>query len=226
MRLTAPIVVVAAGAIAQPANSWLPELDRVAVTDARVRAAMQKVRRAEFLPEAQQKFEFEDRPLPIGYQQTTSQPTLIALMLQQLKLKPDCKVLEVGTGSGYQTALLAELCSEVASIDIVEPLAIQAKARLAALGYKNVSVKAGDGYLGWPEKAPFDAITVGAGAPKVPAPLIAQLKAFGWLVMPVEEQLEVLTKKADGGITTTRTLDVRFVPLTGPNADHDRRTKK
>src|SRR5205085_568667 len=167
--------------------SWRPVLEQQGVTDARVLAAFEKVRRADFLPEEQKPHEMEDHPLSIGYAQTTSQPSLIALMIQAMGLKPGCRVLEVGTGSGFQTALLAELCSEVESIEIVEPLATRASKRLLELGYKNAFVKAGDGYLGWPEKAPFDGIVVGAGAPKIPPPLVDQLKPGAKLVIPVGE---------------------------------------
>jgi protein-L-isoaspartate(D-aspartate) O-methyltransferase len=188
---------------------------------------MDKVRRAQFLPESVRVYEYEDRPLPIGFNQTTSQPSLIAIMIDQLQLKPGCSALEVGTGSGYQTALLAELCTRVASIEILDPLAEQAAARLRELGYKNAQVKAGDGYLGWPEKAPFDGIVVSASAPKVPDPLVAQLKAGGRMVIPVGEgvdgRLLIVVKQPDGGYTSERSLPVRFVPMTGDQAERDRR---
>jgi protein-L-isoaspartate(D-aspartate) O-methyltransferase len=204
-------------------------LEQAGVTDARVVQAMEKVRRADFLPGAQQRRALEDRPLPIGHEQTTSQPSLIARMLQAMRLAPGCRVLEVGTGSGYQTALLAELCQEVYSVEIVAPLAQRASERLAALGYRNAHVKAGDGYQGWPEHAPFDGITVGAGAARVPQPLVEQLAPGGRLVIPVEESgatyVLVVTKHDDGTTSSERTLPVRFVPLTGEAAERDRRAR-
>jgi protein-L-isoaspartate(D-aspartate) O-methyltransferase len=188
---------------------------------------MEKVRRANFLPESVRDEEYQDRPLPIGYGQTTSQPSLIAMMVDALKLQPGCNVLEVGTGSGYQTALLAELCTKVASIEIVAPLAERARTRLRELGYRNIDVKAGDGYLGWPEHAPFDGIVVSAGAPKVPPPLVKQLKVGARMVIPVGQgdslRLQILTKRADGSYATEDSLPVSFVPLTGDHADRDRR---
>lgn len=205
---------------------WGKALEEAGVTDKRVRAVMEEVRRRDFLPPDAQRDELEDRPLYIGHGQTTSQPSLIARMVQELGLKPGCKVLEVGTGSGYQTALLARLCKEVYSIDIVEPLATAAKERLAALGYKNAHVRAGDGYAGWPEKAPFDGIVVCAEAPRVPQPLVDQLAVGGRLVIPLEGPrhgvLKVLEKDASGKLLEKATLDVAFVPLTGEAAEKDR----
>lgn len=208
-------------------KSWEPLVRAQGVRDERLIRAMEKVRRADFLPESMRPHEREDRPLPIGYDQTTSQPTLIAIMIDALQLKPGCNVLEVGTGSGYQTALLGEMCAYVSSIEIVGPLAERAAARLKELGYKNIDVKAGDGYLGWPQHAPFDGIVVSAAAPKVPAPLVAQLKPGGRMVVPVEERwheaLLIVTKQADGGYSSEKSLPVAFVPLTGDQAERDRR---
>jgi protein-L-isoaspartate(D-aspartate) O-methyltransferase len=207
-------------------KSWRATLESAGVTDARILQVMDKVSRAEFLPPEQRAREFQDRPLPIGHGQTTSQPSLIALMIQAMKLRPGCRVLEVGTGSGYQTALLAELCREVYSIEIIPPLAERAGKLLSALGYRNAHVKSGDGYLGWPERAPFDGIVVGAGAPRVPQPLVDQLAPGAKLVIPVEggrdAHLLIVTKKPDGSTTTERSFPVAFVPLTGENADRDR----
>ena len=209
-----------------PSRFWEPLLRAQGVTDERLIRAMEKVRRADFLPESMKPYEREDRPLPIGYDQTTSQPSLIAMMIDALQLKPGCNVLEVGTGSGYQTALLGELCARVASIEIVAPLADRAAMRLREFGYKNVEVKAGDGYVGWLERAPFDGIVVSAGASKVPTPLIAQLKPGGKMIIPVEDRwrqsLLLITKQADGGFTSERSLPVAFVPLTGEQAERDR----
>ena len=207
-------------------TGWSKMLTEHDITDPRIVQAFEEVRRADFLPAGQREHEFDDRPLPIGDGQTTSQPTLIGLMVQELKLRPGCRVLEVGTGSGYQTALLAKLCDQVSSVEIIPALAARAAERLTSLGYRNVAVKAGDGYLGWPERGPFDAIVVSAGAAKIPQPLVEQLKRGGRLVIPLgsgeDLDLAVVVKGADGKVTTTRTLKVRFVPLTGKPADQDR----
>jgi protein-L-isoaspartate(D-aspartate) O-methyltransferase len=219
-----PLALWAAGQSTPP--SWRPALERAGVDDWRIHKAMEKVRRYHYLPPDQRGREFQDRPLPIGHGQNTSQPTLIAAMIEQLALRPGCRVLEVGTGCGYQTALLAELCETVASVDILEPLARQAEATLRAQGYTNVKIRAGDGYLGWPELAPFDGIVVSAGAAKVPAPLVEQLAPGGRLVIPVGEADEmrilVLHKNPDGSVDTEARLPVRFVPLQGPHAERDR----
>lgn len=227
-----PIVAILASAcVASSAQSvspgWGPVLQRYGIKDERLVRAMDKVHRSDFLPPSQRAFANEDRPLPIGYDQTTSQPSLIAMMISALQLKPGCRVLEVGTGSGYQTALLGELCAKVASIEIVAPLAHLAAGRLRELGYSNVEVKAGDGYLGWPDLAPFDGIVVSASAPKVPPPLVAQLKPGGRLIIPVgkgvDGQLLLVTKQVDGGQVVEKSLPVSFVPLSGEHADRDRR---
>jgi protein-L-isoaspartate(D-aspartate) O-methyltransferase len=185
----------------------------------RVTAAMTKVPRHRFVPADQERYAYDNRPLPIGNGQTISQPFIVALMTDLLDLKPGHKVLEVGTGCGYQAAVLGELAREVYTIEIVEPLAKEAAARLAALGYRNVTARSGDGYQGWPEKAPFDAIIVTAGALDVPPALIEQLKPGGRLVIPVGPQwsgqnLLVIEKDAGGKTTTRNVLAVRFVPLT------------
>lgn len=206
---------------------WRTAFTRLGITDHRVLAAVQSVSREAFLPEVQRPFARDDRPLPIGHGQTTSQPSLIAFTLQAAKPGGPCRALEVGTGCGYQTALLAKLCREVYSIDIVEPLATSAAKTLASLGVANAQVRAGDGYLGWPDAAPFDVIIVAAGAARVPQPLIDQLAVGGRLVIPVgaspdDLSLDVLTKQRDGQLTTERLMPVRFVPLTGSHADRDR----
>jgi protein-L-isoaspartate(D-aspartate) O-methyltransferase len=185
----------------------------------RVMTAMAKVPRHQFVPAEQQRNAYDNRPLSIGLGQTISQPFIVALMTDLLELNPAHRVLEVGTGSGYQAAVLAELARAVYTIEIVEPLAKQAAARLAALGYRNVTVRSGDGYRGWPEHAPFDAIMVTAGALEVPPALIQQLKPGGKLVIPVgpqssAQQLRVIEKDASGKSTTRDVLAVRFVPLT------------
>ena len=187
------------------------------VKDQKVLAAMLKVERHKFVPESMRPFAYTDRPLPIGEGQTISQPYIVALMTESLRLKRDEKVLEIGTGSGYQAAVLAELAREVYTIEIVEKLASTAKKRLESLGYNNITVKAGDGYIGWEEHAPFDAIIVTCAPPYVPKPLLEQLKEGGRMVIPVGEfyqELELLEKK-EGKIKTTTIAPVRFVPMTG-----------
>jgi protein-L-isoaspartate(D-aspartate) O-methyltransferase len=187
---------------------------------ARVLAAMNKVPRHRFVPLDLAGTAYSNRPLPIGLGQTISQPFIVALMTDLLDLEPQHKVLEVGTGSGYQAAVLAELAREVYTIEIVEPLAREAAKRLESLGYRNVHTRSGDGYRGWPEQAPFDAIMVTAGARELPAPLVEQLKPGGKLVIPVGpqltgQQLLVIEKDASGKTKTRNVLAVRFVPLTG-----------
>ncbi len=184
-----------------------------------VMAAMGKVPRHRFVPFLQQIFAYDNRPLPIGEGQTISQPYIVALMTDLLDPKAGDTVLEVGTGSGYQAAVLAELVAKVYTIEIVEPLGKQAKRLLGELGYRNVEVRIGDGYGGWPEAAPFDSIIVTAAPAEVPRPLIDQLKPGGRMVIPVGgssgvQQLLLLEKRPDGTATTKRTLPVRFVPLT------------
>jgi protein-L-isoaspartate(D-aspartate) O-methyltransferase len=187
------------------------------VVDRRVLAAMRTVPRHRFVPEALRPEAYDDHPLPIGEGQTISQPYIVAIMSELLRLEGGERVLEVGTGSGYQAAVLAGLAAEVYSIEIVEPLARQAAATLRELGYTGVAVRAGDGYLGWPEAAPFDAIIVTAAPDHVPQPLVDQLKPGGRLVIPVgvfyQELLQCV--KAPQGLQCTSVIPVRFVPLTG-----------
>jgi protein-L-isoaspartate(D-aspartate) O-methyltransferase len=187
------------------------------INEQRVLDAMAKVAREEFIPPESRAASYEDGPLPIGYGQTISQPYIVAFMTEQLRPKPSDRVLEVGTGSGYQAAILAELVSEVYSIEIVEPLGKNAEATLQRLGYKNVHVKIGDGYKGWSETAPFDAIIVTCAPDKVPQPLVDQLKDGGRMVIPVgdkfAQQLYLLEKK-NGQLKQSATLPVRFVPMT------------
>jgi protein-L-isoaspartate(D-aspartate) O-methyltransferase len=186
------------------------------IKDERVLAAMAKVPREKFIPADQRAEAYQDGPLPIGYEQTISQPYIVAFMTEQLQPKPDDRILEIGTGSGYQAAILAELVADVYTIEIVEPLAKTAEATLQRLGYKNVHLKVGDGYKGWPEEAPFDAIIVTCAPDKVPQPLIDQLKEGGRMVIPVGErfaqQLYLLEKK-NGQLKESVTLPVRFVPM-------------
>jgi protein-L-isoaspartate(D-aspartate) O-methyltransferase len=187
------------------------------INDQRVLAAMAKVPREEFVTPESRAASYEDGPLPIGYGQTISQPYIVAFMTEQLRPKPSDRVLEVGTGSGYQAAILADLVSEVYSIEIAESLAKNAEATLQRLGYKNVHLKIGDGYQGWPEVGPFDAIIVTCAPDKVPQALIDQLKDDGRMVIPVgdrfAQQLYLLEKK-NGQLKQSATLPVRFVPMT------------
>ena len=189
---------------------------------ARVMAAMGKVPRHRFVPASYGPLAYANRPLPIGHGQTISQPYIVALMTDLLDVKPGDAVLEIGTGSGYQAAVLAELVDRVYTIEIVEPVGKNAAALLQRLSYKNIETRIGDGYNGWPERAPFDAIIVTAAAPHVPPALVAQLKPGGRMVIPVGAEsevqfLHVMVKRADGSISTQRSLPVRFVPLTRSN---------
>jgi protein-L-isoaspartate(D-aspartate) O-methyltransferase len=183
-----------------------------------VRAALGKVERHRLVPAGQASAAYRNHPLPIGDGQTISQPYIVALSTDLLEPGSDHVVLEVGTGSGYQAAVLAEVVKQVYSIEVIERLGRTAAQRLAELGYRNVEVRIGDGYQGWPEKAPFDGILVTAAAPQVPPALLDQLKPGGRMVIPVGEShalqyLKVLTKRADGGYDERRVLAVRFVPL-------------
>ncbi len=186
--------------------------------DARVLAAMREVPRHAFVPQELRRHAYENRPLPIGHEATISQPYIVALMTDLLEPEKQHKVLEVGTGSGYQAAILSLLVREVRSIEIVAPLAERAARDLAALGYSNVAVRAGDGYAGWPEAAPFDRIIVTAGASHIPPPLLDQLAPGGRMVIPVGRnpdslQLTLVTKDARGRIRKREVLPVNFVPL-------------
>jgi protein-L-isoaspartate(D-aspartate) O-methyltransferase len=188
------------------------------VRDSRVLAAIGKVPREAFVPENVRSETYSDGPLPIGYNETISQPFIVAFMTEQLRLQPTDHVLEVGTGSGYQAAILAELVAEVYTIEILEPLAKSADATLQRLGYKNVHVKVGDGYKGWPEHAPFDAIIVTCAPEHVPQPLVDQMKENGRMIIPVGNYLAqelYLLQKANGRMRQSAVLPVRFVPMAG-----------
>ena len=183
-----------------------------------VRRAMAKVDRHRLIPDGQRELAYRNHPLPIGSGQTISQPYIVALSSDLLQLTPSSNVLDVGTGSGYQAAVLAEIAAKVYSIEIIPSLGETARKRLEELGYGNIEVRIGDGYQGWPEKAPFDGIVVTAAAPNVPPALVAQLKAGGRLVIPVGgsgeiQYLKVIEKRADGGVSEKKVLPVRFVPL-------------
>lgn len=195
------------------------ELDKEAL-DPGVLTAMKNVPRHEFVPAYLRRAAYANRPLPIGHGQTISQPYIVAIMTDLLKVEATDRVLEVGTGSGYQAAILAELADKIFTIEIIKPLGNQARARLKRLGYHNAQVMIGDGYYGWQQHAPFDAIIVTAAASHVPPPLIRQLKPGGRMMIPVGtrflvQQLLLVQKDARGKITTRQVLPVRFVPLTG-----------
>jgi len=187
------------------------------VTDGRVLSAMARVPRHEFVPPGQRSMAYEDGPLPIGHGQTISQPYVVAFMTAALDPKPGDRILEIGTGSGYQAAVLSELVAEVFSIEIVEPLARRAEADLKRLGHANVRVRIGDGYAGWPEAAPFDAIIVTCAPRQVPRALVDQLKPGGRMMIPVGPELGVqelvLLRKTAKGLEQQAVMEVRFVPM-------------
>jgi protein-L-isoaspartate(D-aspartate) O-methyltransferase len=191
------------------------------IKDEAVLNAMLKVERHEFVPEEIRHLAYSDRPLPIGEGQTISQPYIVALMTELLELKKGDRVLEVGTGSGYQAAVLAELADHVYTIEIIEPLARSAEKLLKELGYTNIDVKVGDGYIGWEEFAPFDAIIVTCAPPHIPQPLIDQLKEGGRLVIPVGDFYQELKRatKVKGQIKTQNVIPVLFVPMTGEHVE-------
>jgi len=224
-----------AGLLAAGGDAWESQRERMVavqiagrdVTDGAVLRAMRTVPRHLFVPERARAEAYGDFPLPISHGQTISQPYIVAYMTQLLRLRPGAKTLEVGTGSGYQAAVLAEVTrTNVYSIEIVEPLAKTAAERLKQLGYGRVVVRHGDGYLGWPEHAPFDAIIVTAGAAHVPPPLIEQLKRGGRMVIPVGgawalQSLVIVEKLPDGTVKKQDDLPVRFVPLTGKGQNRE-----
>lgn len=190
------------------------------IRDAKVLEAMRRVPRHEFVRPTDRSQAYRDHPLPIGHDQTISQPYIVAFMTEALALEGDEKVLEIGTGSGYQAAVLAEIVPEVYTIEIVEPLGRQATALLEELGYENVRVRVGDGYKGWPEEAPFDAIIVTCAPENVPAPLVEQLRTGGRMCIPVgptggSQSLYLLEKTEAGEMEMRAILPVRFVPMTG-----------
>lgn len=187
------------------------------ITDTEVIEAMRRVPRHRFVPAGQAHLAYEDRPLPIGSDQTISQPYIVAYMTQALDLSASDRVLEIGTGSGYQAAVLGEIVRDVFTIEIVPTLARQAARTLETLGYENVHVREGDGYRGWPEQAPFDGIVVTAAPRTIPRPLLDQLAMNGRMIVPVgdwTQELVILTRTPEG-IIEQRTIPVRFVPMTG-----------
>jgi protein-L-isoaspartate(D-aspartate) O-methyltransferase len=195
------------------------------IKDKRVLEAMARVPRHRFVPEELQRVAYEDYPLPIGHGQTISQPYVVALMTQLAQPKPKSRALDIGTGSGYQAAVLAEVCKEVYTIEIIKPLADEAEERLRALGYKNVQVRCGDGYQGWPKHAPFDVIIVAAAPDHVPQPLLDQLAPGGRMVIPVGrwfQELIVIEKRRDGTLRRQSVAPVAFVPMTGEAEKRER----
>jgi len=206
-------------------DSWSAERRRMVRTqieargvhDAAVLRAMREVPRHLFVPENLRSQAYADGPLPVGHDQTISQPYIVALMTEALDLKEQDRVLEVGTGSGYQAAVLAEIAREVFTIEIIEPLGRQAEKHLHALGYSNVHVRIADGYQGWPEQAPFDAIIVTAAPDHIPQPLVEQLRIGGRLIIPVgrKEQELVLLHRREDSVERRVLTPVRFVPMTG-----------
>jgi protein-L-isoaspartate(D-aspartate) O-methyltransferase len=235
MRRLLPLLALPLAAAAAPAADRAAERELMALTvanmaassgarearrlDPRVVAAMREVPRHLFVPEEIEPYAYRNTALPIGHEQTISQPYIVALMTHLLQVEPGHRVLEVGTGSGYQAAVLAQLGAKVHSIEIVEPLAREAAERVKALGYSAVSVRAGDGYAGWPDAAPFDRIIVTAGAPHIPRPLLDQLKPGGRMVIPVAaadgdgEELMLVGKDKRGKVRQRSIIPVRFVPL-------------
>ena len=188
--------------------------------DSRVMATLGRVPRHLFVPASQRRYAYENRPLPIGHGQTISQPYIVAIMTDLIKPLPQYRVLEIGTGSGYQAAVLGQLVKDVYTIEIIRDLGEQAQLRFNALQYDNIHSRIGDGYYGWPEAAPFDAIVVTAAASHIPAPLIQQLKPGGQMIIPVGsrflvQQLVIVEKNQSGQLKTRQILPVRFVPLTG-----------
>jgi protein-L-isoaspartate(D-aspartate) O-methyltransferase len=218
------VVVMLAGAITcAQADNW--HALRQNMVDVQIRArdvrspavlqAMTRVPRHLFVPESVRPYAYEDRPLPIGQGQTISQPYIVGYMTDVLQLAPEHNVLEIGTGSGYQAAVLAEMAKQVYSIEIVPELAERARRALTDTGYRNVDVRTGNGYLGWPDRAPFDRIIVTAAPPEIPKALVEQLAVGGIMVVPVGTNYQeiVVINKSGGGTTETRTIGVRFVPM-------------
>jgi len=194
------------------------QIERRGVKDPRVLRALRSVPRHVFVPGHLTDQAYDDNALPIGQDQTISQPYIVAVMTEALALEHSDRVLEIGTGSGYQAAVLGELAGQVFTIEIVEALGRQAAKRLRKMGYGNITTRIGDGYAGWPEESPFDAVIVTAAPDHIPAPLVKQLKPGGKMVIPVDnldQHLLLLTKQEDGSFQETRIIPVRFVPMTG-----------
>jgi len=215
-----PLTVTAEDSFTQARQRMVSELASgdQGITNARVLAAMGKVPRHEFVPDRLQSQAYQQRPLPIGHGQPISEPYVVAFMTEKIEPQPTDRVLEIGTGSGYQAAVLSELTAEVYTIEIIQDLADQAAATLQRLNYTNVYARAGDGYKGWPEAAPFDAIIVTCSPEKVPQPLVDQLKEGGRMIIPLgpfNHQELVLLHKQDGRLDRQGVLPIHFVPMTG-----------
>jgi len=197
------------------------QIERRDISDSSVLDAMRTVPRHLFVPKSYRMESYRDGPLPIGHDQTISQPYIVAIMTELLNIDSTSKVLEIGTGSGYQAAVLAEISDSVYSIEIIPALAHRADTLLDSLGYTNVHIRAGDGYRGWPEEAPFDAVIVTAAPPEIPQPLVEQLKIGGRMVVPVGEyhQELLLVEKSEKGVIEKSIIPVRFVPMTGEAQD-------
>ena len=196
----------------------LSVISRYGMKDPDVLQAMSRVPRHEFVPGKNRRYSYQDTPLGIGYGQTISQPYIVAEMTRQLQLTPTSKVLEIGTGSGYQAAVLAELTSKVYSIEIIEPLLVRARTTLKENGYEKINLRHGDGYYGWPEAAPFDGIIVTCAAGEIPPPLVEQLAVGGRMLIPVGKRfgtqyLILVSKDQDGSVSSRNLMAVRFVPL-------------
>ena len=226
LAVTGAVTAACSNAMPQMSEErWAAERQRMVEQQLRARdirspavlEAMARVPRHRFIPEDERDGAYSDYPLPIGYGQTISQPYIVAFMTEALDVSQAHRVLEIGTGSGYQAAILGELAGEVYTMEIVEPLAARARATLEALGYKNIHVRAGNGYAGWPEHAPFDRIIVTAAPDEVPPALVEQLKMDGVIAVPVGigEQVLKILKRTPTGLVTLKTLPVRFVPMTG-----------
>lgn len=199
-------------------RSMVESLRRQGIRDEQVLAAMGQVPREKFVPAGREAEAYSNAALLIGHEQTISRPYIVALMTELVKPSPEKRVLDIGTGSGYQAAVLAALCKQVHSIEIVEPLANEARQRLTSLGYRNVNVRCGDGYHGWPEKGPFDIIVVAAAPDRVPQALIDELAPGGRLVIPIGEdsqKLLLIERNQDGSIQQREIVAVKFVPMTG-----------
>jgi len=201
----------------KPRRNLIDQLKSQGISSSTVLDAMLKVPRHKFVPSSQRHMAYQNRPLPIGHDQTISQPFIVGYMTEAASIAPGEKVLEIGTGSGYQAAVLAELAKEVYTIEIIPELAEGARSVLRELGYKNVQVKTGNGYEGWPEHAPFDAIVVTAAPDEVPQALVKQLALKGKMVIPVGSTFQemVIITRDESGVVERRTIPVRFVPMTG-----------
>ncbi|MBN1380798.1 MAG: protein-L-isoaspartate(D-aspartate) O-methyltransferase [Deltaproteobacteria bacterium] len=221
------LIVMGQGCGAAEANTLMQkrqqmvneEIERRGIKDQHVLDAMRKVKRHLFVPDDLQDSAYDDRPLPIGYGQTISQPYIVAFMTEAGKIEPDDRVLEIGTGSGYQAAVLGEMAKEVYTIEILKPLAENSRQRLDRLGYRNIKVKHGDGYKGWPQYAPYDCIIVTAAPPELPKELLKQLKVGGRMVIPVGSFFQdlYLITRTDAGYQKKVLLPVRFVPMVHPS---------